>query len=87
MNFVKCILAGLLSLVVGSILIVVGFLVVIAASVPHGDGSWSVDFVSVCRSFYIRCSVIAVCLFVLGFSWELRRLRMKSATTKPKDVT
>jgi len=84
MIFVKSVLVGLLSLLIGLVLLVVGVVVVvIARSTPEGETAVAYDVVALWHHFYLPCLVVTVCIFALGFSWEYRRLKRRTAATNP----
>jgi hypothetical protein len=83
MTFVKCVLVGLLSLIVAVIFLVVGLIVVFAALTPRGGETIGFDVVTLWHHFYLHCLVVTVSMFALGFSWEYRRLKRRTAATNP----
>jgi uncharacterized BrkB/YihY/UPF0761 family membrane protein len=83
MTFVKCVLVGLLSLLVALILLVAGVMVVFAALTPRGGEAIGFDVVALWHHFYLPCLVVTACIFALGFSWEYRRLKRRTAATNP----
>jgi hypothetical protein len=83
MNLLKCILAGLFSVILGLILVVVVLTIVITAPFAHETENVAIDFVSFSRAYHLHFLVVTACLFAFGFSWERRRLRRKPAAKKP----
>ena len=83
MTFLKCVLVGLLSLIVAVIFLVVGLIVVFAALAPRGGEIIAFDVVTLWHRFYLPCLVVTVSIFALGFSWEYRRLKRRAAATNP----
>ncbi len=79
MIFLKSLLAGLLFLVAAAIVLLLGAIVFLATVTAPGEGeTMAIDVVSVTRSSPLIW-ILAVLAFLLGFSWEYRRVKARKA--------
>jgi hypothetical protein len=77
MLFVKSILVGLLSLIVGAILLLLIIVVSLTARTSPGT-TVGIDIASFARSSPLIW-IFSVLVFSLGFHWEYRRLKLRQA--------
>jgi len=74
MALLKCLLAGLLSMVVVAILLVVALMVFVLPTAEKGTAV-GFDPISMVRSWPLQALLITSLSFAMGFLWEYKRVR------------
>jgi hypothetical protein len=80
MTLVKCVLAGLLSVVLAAILFIAAIILFVLFVLPAPSEGEAVGFdpVSMARSYPLLTFAVPAAAFTLGFLWEYRRASIVS---------